>query len=71
MPARNSDTPTAQEICKVGLLEWKKGTGSEPDKLSNRPEIHPARCPFSPVTQWRRPKKGTGTVGITKHHGDN
>ena len=55
-----------QENCKVGWVEWKMGTGSEP-KFDDKPAREVRRlgaCPHFPrYCEGRRPKKGTGTVG--------
>ncbi len=43
--------PAPGHKCKVGFVEWKRGTGSEHEQMPNPPEISPARClsPFSTV----------------------
>ena len=58
-----------KEECRVGLMEWKKGTGSELDKRPNPPKTTRlgacppfftlfSRCPCFPVPQWRARKRG-------------
>jgi len=55
------------------------GTGSEPDKLSNPPKSPTGSVPVpffhgatvTPPENGDRHRRHSGTVGMTKHHGDN